>query len=125
MKEYHLTTEDATLPKLKLVQMESPYTGDIERNLAYARDAMRDCFMRGEAPFASHLLYTQAGVLDDKLPDERSLGIGAGLLWGAHATLVVIYTDLGISGGMAAAIRRANQDMRQIEYRQLLAWSHI
>jgi hypothetical protein len=120
-----VTTEDATLPKLKLVQMESPYAGDIERNRAYARDAMRDCFMRGEAPFASHLLYTQAGVLDDKLPDERSLGIGAGLLWGAHATLVVIYTDLGISGGMAAAIRRANQDMRQIEYRQLLAWSHI
>ena len=125
MKEFNLTADDTPLPKLKLVQMESPYAGDVERNLAYARDAMRDCFMRGEAPFASHLLYTQPGVLDDKVPDERSLGIGAGLLWGAHGTLVVIYTDLGISGGMAAAIRRAIQDMRPVEYRQLAAWSHI
>lgn len=105
--------------ELVLVQMESPYAGSIEGNLAYARAAMRDCFQRGEAPFASHLLYTQRGVLDDTLLEERSLGIGAGLLWGAHAAKVVIYTDLGISSGMAAAIKQANQQDRVIAYRQV------
>ena len=53
-----------------LVLLESPYAGDIEANLSYARACMRDCFERGEAPFASHLLYTQMGVLDDTIPAE-------------------------------------------------------
>lgn len=40
-----------------LVLLESPYAGYVERNLAYARACARDCLLRGEAPFASHLLY--------------------------------------------------------------------
>lgn len=42
---------------MKLVVIESPYAGDVERNLRYVRAAMRDCLLRGEAPFASHALY--------------------------------------------------------------------
>ena len=38
------------------VIVESPYAGDIETNVAYARAALRDCLSRGEAPIASHLL---------------------------------------------------------------------
>ncbi len=45
--------------------IESPFAGDVERNVRYARAAMRDCLMRRETPYASHLLYTQEGVLDD------------------------------------------------------------
>ena len=44
-------------PPMVLVLLESPYAGYVERNLAYARACMRDCLLRGEAPFASHLLY--------------------------------------------------------------------
>lgn len=44
------------------VIVESPYAGDVERNTAYARAAVRDCLMRGEAPFASHLLYMAYGI---------------------------------------------------------------
>lgn len=58
-----------------LVIVESPYSGDIERNLCYARAALKDCFDRGEYPFASHLLYTQKDVLDDNIPEQRQLGI--------------------------------------------------
>jgi hypothetical protein len=65
---------------MKKVLIESPYAGDVERNEKYARACMRDCFERGEAPFASHLLYTQPGVLDDTLHHERALGIDAGLV---------------------------------------------
>lgn len=89
----------------------------------YARAAMHDCLQRGEAPYASHLLYTQPGVLDDDLPDERALGIEAGLQWGAAASKTVVYTDLGVSDGMRQGIERAKQQGRTIEYRSLPAWS--
>ena len=67
---------------MKRVILESPYAGDVERNVAYARACLRDSLLRGEAPIASHLLYTQPGVLDDQIPEERQMGIDAGLAWG-------------------------------------------
>ena len=100
------------------VILESPFAGDIEKNLEYARRCMRDCFMRGEAPIASHLLYTQEGILDDNRPDERKLGIDAGLLWGEHAEKTVVYTDLGISSGMHYGIKNAILNDRPVEYRR-------
>ena len=51
----------------KLVILESPYAGEVEKNLDYARKCMKDCFLRGEYPFASHLLYTQNSILDDAI----------------------------------------------------------
>lgn len=102
-----------------LVLIESPYAGDVEANEAYARACMRDCLLRGEAPYASHLLYTQAGVLDDTVPDERSLGMRAGIAWGLKAEKTVVYCDRGISGGMAWGIEKAKQAGRPVEYRSL------
>lgn len=103
--------------------MESPFAGkdekQIERNLKYARACMRDCFLRGEAPFASHLLYTQEGILDDKVPEERKLGIDAGLLWGMGAKKTVVYTDLGITKGMRYGINKAKDAMRPFKLRKL------
>jgi hypothetical protein len=60
-------------PPFRLVIVESPFAGDVAANLSYGRRCMADCLRRGEAPFASHLLYTQPGVLDDSLPEERQL----------------------------------------------------
>lgn len=102
-----------------LVLLESPYAGDVSANLAYARRCMRDCLMRGEAPYASHLLYTQEGCLDDNVPLERQLGIDAGLLWGANADKTVVYTDRGISRGMRYGIENAHKAGRPVEYRSL------
>ena len=56
---------------MKLVIMESPFTGNTEKNIKYARKCMRDCFMRGELPFASQLLYTQDGILADNNPKDN------------------------------------------------------
>lgn len=82
--------------KFETVILESPFAGDIEKNLAYARAAMRDCLLRGEAPFASHALYTQPGVLSDADPAERAHGIAAGFAWReAVRCKTVVYTDLG------------------------------
>lgn len=107
---------------MRLVIVESPYAGDVERNLRYLRAAMRDCLLRGEAPYASHALYTQPGVLDDTLREERALGIEAGLQWGALAEATVVYTDLGYSRGMEQGIARARAEGRPVEVRSLPEW---
>ena len=84
---------------------------------------MADCFKRGEAPFASHLLYTQPGVLRDEIPEERQLGIYAGLMWGLHAETTVVYTDLGVTKGMREGIAAAQVAGRLVEYRTLENWN--
>ena len=107
---------------MRLVIVESPFAGDVKRNLRYARACMRDCLTRDEAPFASHLLYTQPGVLDDDVPHERLYGIDAGLAWGAKADATVVYKDLGISPGMQYGVVAAVKAGRPVEYRSLPLW---
>lgn len=83
------------------VVIESPYAGNVDGNLKYLRACMRDCLLnRGEAPFASHGLYTQPGVLDDNDPEERKLGIGAGFEYREPAERTAFYLDAGLSRGM-------------------------
>lgn len=107
---------------MKLVIVESPYAGDVERNLRYLRVAMRDCLLRGEAPFASHALYTQPDVLDDNEAAERRLGIDAGLEWGMRADKTVVYSDLGMSSGMKYGVDIARASGREVEFRSLPEW---
>lgn len=104
---------------MDLVIVESPYAGEVERNIAYARACIRDSLQRGEAPFASHLLYTQDGILDDTIPIERAQGINAGLAWGRMADKTVVYADLGVSGGMQMGIERACAEGRAVEWRYI------
>ncbi len=109
----------------KFVDIETPYSGkdeeEIRKNLFYARACVRDSLMRGETPFASHLFYTQPGILDDDIPLERNMGIIAGknLIESLPGIVTVVYQDLGISRGMQYGIDRAEQNGRNIEYRIL------
>jgi hypothetical protein len=77
--------------------------------------------MRGEIPFASHLFFTQPGILDDNIPAERDMGINAGklLIESLPEIITVVYQDLGISKGMQYGINRAISNKRSIEYRIL------
>ena len=105
---------------MKLVIIESPYKGktpeDLERNKRYLRSCIRDCINRGESPYASHRMLTDA--LDDNDPVERTLGIEAGLAWRNafrlawrddtpnrvfHRVTPIFYLDLGWSNGMECA----------------------
>lgn len=106
---------------MRLVILESPYAGDVEGNVHYARACLRDSLLRGEAPIASHLLYTQIGVLDDGLPVERALGINAGLAWRAVAHAAIFYVDRGWSKGMTAARELYVRENFQWEVRTLEA----
>ena len=105
----------------EFVIIESPFKGrtpaEEAENIEYARKAMRDSLYRGEAPFASHLLYPQ--MLDDANEHERRMGIEAGLLIGRSADRTVVYTDRGISPGMKQGIKRAEDEGRPVEYRSL------
>lgn len=105
--------------KMKLLILESPFAGNVEENIEYARRAVRDSLTRGEAPIASHLLYTQDGILDDNIPSERQWGIDAGLAWRVVSQGTVVYTDYGTSGGMAYGIAAAEESGKTVEYRSI------
>lgn len=51
--------------------LESPYSGDVDKNIDYAKKCLKDSLDRNECPFASHLLYTQ--VLNDKDKNKDGL----------------------------------------------------
>lgn len=108
---------------VRLILLESPYAAPtpegIQANVHYARLCMRHALSLGEAPFASHLLYTQPGILRDEDPAERAWGIEAGLLWGRRAEATVLYVDRGLSSGMKLGIERARKEKRPVEQRNL------
>ena len=112
------------------VIVESPFAADdpvlAEQYVLYLRACLHDCLKRGEAPFASHAIYTLPGVLDDKKPEERKLGIEAGFVWRNLARKTVVYTDFGVSPGMAKGIRHAidqfDEHDHAVEYRTLPAY---
>lgn len=99
------------------VIIESPFKGEVARNKAYAQRAMYDSFLRGEAPFLSHLLYTQ--VLCDEVQTDRRRGIEAGLAWGSVADITAVYADYGISEGMHEGIDRAKKEGRRVMVRRI------
>jgi hypothetical protein len=106
-----------------LVIIESPFAGEtqdeINANIEYARLCVKDSLQRGEAPIASHLLYTQNGILDDTVPEQRKLGIEAGLAWLCMADISAVYIDRGMSSGMEQGIEAARVKGVIVELRRL------
>lgn len=88
--------------ELKLVVLESPYSGDVVSNKAYLQECIRDCVRRGESPYASHQMLTEA--FNDLDPHERALGITVGFAWRRVAAITVFYVDRGWSRGMRLAL---------------------
>lgn len=104
---------------MRRVLIESPYAGDVVGNLAYAKRCVLDSLSKGEAPIASHLLFTMDGILNDAVTTERNLGIAAGLAWRDVADMVVFYVDKGWSSGMMAARSLYDSEGRPYEVRTL------
>jgi hypothetical protein len=99
------------------VIIESPYQGNIERNVKYARRCMKDSLDRSESPFLSHLLYTQ--VLDDTNLVERTKGINANFDWIAYADYTAVYIDYGVSDGMIEGINEAQKHNKHLFFRRI------
>ena len=100
-----------------LVIIESPFAGDVESNIAYARKCVADSLSRNEAPICSHLLFPQ--ILNDDIPGERTLGIEAGLAWYRVADKCVVYADRGYSKGIYAGMARAGKYNVPVEVRHI------
>lgn len=113
------TTRDTRT--LRRVVVESPYAGDIESNVAYARRAVLDSVNRGEAPIASHLLFPEM-ILDDNVRVSRMIGIECGLAWHHVAEAVVFYVDRGMSRGMQTAMTHCLAYGIEYEVRYLEPW---
>ena len=105
----------------ELVIIESPWRAKTPaeqfRNKKYAILCMQDSISRGEAPYASHLLYTQ--FLIEENNEQRNLGIEIGLAWGEKAVKTVVYQDFGLTSGMNYGIRHALKCNRPVEYREI------
>lgn len=100
--------------------IESPYAGEVALNVRYLQSCLRDSLLRGEAPYASHGLYTQEGVLRDDIPQERELGICAGFAWREVADLTAFYIDRGFSPGMNRALLVCIEQGHPFEVRSIL-----
>jgi len=111
---------------MRRVLIESPFAAptpeQVEEHVRYARACLKDALSHQEAPLASHLLYTQPGVLDDNIPHERQWGIDAGIEWYKVAEACIVYTDCGISSGMKYGIARAEAQGIPVEYRTIPSW---
>ncbi len=103
----------------RLVIIESPYSGPdkirTDVNVQYAELALLDSLAKGEAPYASHLLYTR--VLDDTVKEERRQGIDAGFAWGQVAELRAFYIDRGMSKGMIEGLKEARRLKQLVVFR--------
>lgn len=95
--------------------IESPYQGGKSWAVLYARLALAEQLGFGAIPFASHLLYTQ--VLLDNDPTSRRLGITAGWAPYACGARAEVYTDFGITLGMALGIAEAQRHGCTVVYR--------
>jgi hypothetical protein len=105
-------------PRVVIESPLSPANGrTFEQNIRYARLCALDCYRRGGAPYASHLLCTQ--FLDDATPEERAGGMQVGASWNDAAEKAEVFTDFGVSGGMSAGIAQHSENGTPIEHRQL------
>jgi hypothetical protein len=105
---------------MSLIILESPLAGEVRRNRRYAKRALRNALIvHKDAPMVSHLLYAQKGVLNDLIPEERTLGIDAGLQWKEVAKKHVFYTDYGMSNGMKYGLKFATKNNVIVEYRTI------
>lgn len=103
-----MSIKSSTSPPTYIL-VESPFAGEVDKNLAYAQKCMRHVFFSSysgpQIPIASHCFFTLA--LDDRNPAERSIGMKAGFAMRSLASEVRVYLDRGLSDGMVYGIRGA------------------
>ena len=95
----------------------------MEWHRGYGRRCLRDALERGDSPIAPHLLWdTEDGsVLDDLRALHRAFGLAVAGVWYDRGVVecCVVYTDAGVSPGMALGIARATAAGIPVEYRAL------
>ena len=96
-----------------IVYICSPYSGDVEANVAAARRYSRFAVDKGYIPIAPHLLYPQ--FLNDDDEQERELGLFFGNALMSKCAEVWVFGSR-ISAGMEAEIKRAKWKDYRLRY---------
>ena len=96
-----------------IVYICSPYSGDVEANVAAARRYSRFAVDKGYIPIAPHLLYPQ--FLNDDDEQERELGLFFGNALMSKCAEVWVFGSR-ISAGMVAEIKRAKWKDYRLRY---------
>jgi hypothetical protein len=113
---------------MAVVFIESPYSGDIDRNIRYLALCCFDAALKDECPYASHGLMTQHPrcknffVSDydkkwDVLTREQAIDMAQRIRRRTDKT--VFYTDLGWSSGMKAAKEFCEKNFITYEERKI------
>ena len=94
-----------------LVYICSPYSGDMEKNVAKARAFSRFAVLKRAIPIAPHLLFPQF-MSEEK---ERSLALFMGIVLLGKCKEVWVFGNR-VSEGMAGEIERAQRMRKRIRY---------
>lgn len=92
--------------KSKMVFICSAYRGDVETNVAKAREYARFASRCGYSPVVPHLLFPQ--FLDDGKADERIMGIELGIVQMRQCEMMWIF-GTNITDGMEFEIGKAKE----------------
>jgi len=96
-----------------IVYICSPFSDDVDGNIAAARRYSRFAVDKSYIPIAPHLLFPQ--FMDDGNPKERELAMFFGNVLMSKCAELWVFGDL-ISNGMAAEIERAKRKNYTIRY---------
>ncbi len=96
---------------MKKVYICSPYrahsAAELDRNIEYAQEITGQVLKAGYAPITPHLYITQC--LNENDPEERHMGMAAGLKLLAECDFVVVGDRYGVSEGMDTEMRLAEE----------------
>ena len=96
-----------------IIYICSPFSGDVDGNVAAAQHYSRFAVDKGYIPVAPHLLVPQ--FLDDNDPNERQLGLFFGNALMSKCAEVWVFGST-ISAGMEAEIKRATWKDYRLRY---------
>lgn len=87
--------------KQKLIYVCSPVKGDVEANIARAKEYCKTVLIMGHIPLAPHVAFS--GILNDEVPQERETALSIGLELVKRCDEVWVFGDR-ISEGMKGEI---------------------
>lgn len=115
---------------MQVVVLESPFSGDIPRNVAYAQRIMMHARERKEIVIIPHLLWTQHHMCKEHFVSDfdvkfecknggRDVSLEQIKELRRRADLVVFYTDHGWSNGMTHGLEHCKAEGINFEERQI------
>ena len=107
MKDNKTLQQLRTMESNKMCYVCSPYRWDIERNVNYAKNLVKDLIIDWYNPLASHLYHTN--IISDDIPEERKIWMDLWLDWIYYCRYIKIWDEFWISEWMKAEIKLANK----------------